>query len=82
MVNRYKQINKFRCLSIKMPSKNKGPSRARAKSQINLLKVTVTSYFYKTVTLTVTQLLLQSNLPTIAFYDIFAPQKSSFFENF
>ena len=38
--------------------------RARAKSQLNLLKVTVTSNFFLMVT--VTQLLLQSNLPTTA----------------
>ena len=77
-----KSINFVAHLS-KWQRKNKGPTRERAKSQLNLLKVTVTvtltSYFFKMatvnvtyllfcqVTVTVTQLLLQSNLPIIVY---------------
>ena len=70
MLNRFLVIRKslnFAAYLSKWPSKNKSPARERAKSQLNLLKVyvrvTVTSYFFKMVT--VTPLLLQSNLPTI-----------------
>ena len=58
MLNRFlvisKSINVAAQLS-KWPSNNKGPTHAR-KSQLNLLKVTVTvtSYFLKTATVTAT----------------------------
>ena len=59
MFNRCLVISKainFAAHLSKWPSKNKGPTRARAKFQLNLLKVTatVTSYFFKMVTVTVT----------------------------
>ena len=61
MLNHFLVVSKstnFAAHLSKWPSKNKGPSRARAKSQLNLFKVTATlsSYFFKMVT--VTQLLL------------------------
>ena len=49
MLNRFLGISKlinFAAHPSKWPSKNKGLTRARAKSQLNLLKVTVTSYFF------------------------------------
>ena len=61
MMNRFLVVSKsinFAAHLSKWPSKNKGPMRARAKSQSNILKVTATlsSYFFKM--LTVTRLLL------------------------
>ena len=67
MFNRFLVISKsinFAAHLSKWPSKNKIPTRALAKSQLNLLKVTVTltSYVFKMVTVTVTYLLfLPSN---------------------
>ena len=55
MFNRFLVISKsinFAAYLLKWSSKNKGPTRARLKSQLNLLKVTVTSYFFKMVTVT------------------------------
>ena len=63
MLNRFlvkSKIINFAAHLSKWPSKNKDPTRASAKSQLNLLKVTVTatvtliSYFFKMVTVTVT----------------------------
>ena len=59
MLNRFLVVSKsinFAAHLPKWPSKNKGPTRACAKSQLNLLKVIViaTSYFFKMVTVTVT----------------------------
>ena len=55
MLNRFLVISKsinFAAHLSKWPSKNTGPKRARAKSQLNLLKVTVTSHFFKLVIVT------------------------------
>ena len=57
MLNRFLVLSKsinFAAHLSKWLSKNKDSTRARAKSQLNLLKVTVTSYFFKMVTVTVT----------------------------
>ena len=57
MLNRFLVISKsinFAAHLSKWQSKNTGPTRARTKSQLNLLKVTVTSYFLKMVTVTLT----------------------------
>ena len=50
MLNRFLIISKslnFAAHLLKWPSKNKDPTRARAKSQLNLLKVTVTINFFQ-----------------------------------
>ena len=59
MLNRFLVISNsinFAAHLLKWLCKNKGPTRAQAKSQLNLLKVTVTltSYFFKIVTANVT----------------------------
>ena len=73
MLNRVLVISKllnFAAHLSKWPSKNKGPTRARANSQLNLLKapVTLTSYFFKMVTVTVNYLpFFPSNCNSVTF---------------
>ena len=55
MLNRFLVISKsinFASHLSKWPTKNKDSTRALAKSQLDFLKVTVTSYFFKMVTVT------------------------------